>query len=204
MNANRPDIYDHLLASVRALYASQPALADFAPLGEHLAKQQMEPLHHPSRDLFEQEPSLNSAGFSDLLTSIQMASPHMQWREIYTPPPEETNLEKYAFAQRLGCFSITGQHSPFECADMRLFMVYMPAGLDYPWHSHRAEELYFILSGQAVFQREGHEDELLKEGDMMFHQSNQPHAMHTSNAPMVSLAIWRNHLSDPVILLDID
>ena len=200
----QPDIYDQLLATIWDLYQNVPQLADFAPLGHTLPKQDMTPLEHPSRQLFEQETFKQSSQYTDVLSAIQAASAHMQWREIYTPPPGEANPEKYDFASRLGCFSITGLHSPFACDTMRMFMVYMPAGLHYPWHSHLAEELYFILSGEAVFQRAGCEDAHLGEGDMMFHHSNQPHAMHTLDSPMVSLAIWRGDLFEPAVLLDID
>ena len=61
-----------------------------------------------------------------------------------------------------------------------------------------------VISGEAVFKREGHADEVLSQGQSMFHESNQPHAIETFDTPMLSLVAWRNHLHIPPVLVDID
>ena len=114
----------------------------------------------------------------------------MRWRETYRGRSDQT-----AFMDRLGCFSIIGEDGPYGSEQLRGFVVYMPPRLYYPWHAHPAEEAYLVISGTAAFRREGHVAERLSEGQVMMHTTDQAHAIETFDEPMLSLVVWRNHLS---------
>ena len=77
----------------------------------------------------------------------------------------------------------------------------MSSHLFYPWHRHPAEEIYMVLSGKALFKREGEKDRWCEEADYVIHETNQPHALQTTNSPMLALVAWRNHLDTPPILV---
>lgn len=83
---------------------------------------------------------------------------------------------------------------------MSAWVVYMPAGLYYPWHQHPAEEMYFTLAGEGVFMREGCTDETMREGQACLHQSNQPHAFETKDHPIMAYVVWRNGFDIPPVL----
>ena len=201
-NANHHALYDAMLQAVRALYDERAVLSRFANLPEEMPRQQITPATHPSRSLFETDDKLVSHHFADLQKALLDASPAMAWRTIYQPSGKPDDHHDYGFAERLGCYVILGKDGPFACPDMTIFLVYMPAGTLYPWHTHPAEELYFMISGNAIFKRGDKEDVILSEGQSMFHSENQPHAIETTNNPMLSLAIWRNHLDTPPLLID--
>ncbi len=57
-----------------------------------------------------------------------------------------------------------------------------------------------VVSGSAVFMRDGLPDERLGEGDTSFHKSNQPHAMETHDAPVLCLVAWRDEFETPPVL----
>lgn len=191
-------LFDRLLAATRATYAAHAQLSAFAPLPDILPRQGIEPDHRPCSTAMQTDTGLKSHGFAELQSAIISSAPFMKWRQIYL------DEDRNQFMDRLGCCSIIGEGGPFASDEMRLFVIYMPAGLYYPWHIHPAEELYVVIAGRAVFKREHCADELLGEGQSMFHESNQPHAIETTDAPMLSLVTWRNHLSIPPILVDID
>ena len=195
---NQDKIYQRLLSAIRAAYSAHPALPAFTPLPDNLPRQPLDPEHRPCSTELQTETGLQSSGFAELQEQIIASAPFMKWRQIYG------NDQHNKFMDRLGCYAIIGKGGPFASDEMRLFIIYMPPNLYYPWHIHPAEELYMVISGEAVFKREGHADEVLSQGQAMFHESNQPHAMETSDTPMLSLVAWRNHLNTPPVLVDID
>ena len=193
---------DRLFTALSALYADMPALADFAPLPSDMAPQPFAPHHRDASDQFQNDAGLlHSAGFSAITSLLLQNAQRLHWREVYTPSNQPHQEISTAFMARLGCTALIGDRAPFCSAQLHLFVVYMPAGLIYPWHRHLAEELYLILAGEAVFCRTNHADITAKEGDIILHESQQPHMMYTTTKPMLSLAVWRNHLSQPAQLM---
>jgi len=192
------DDYNRLIAAVRKAYVAYPALSDFTPLPADLPRQSLVPEHRACSTSLQSETGLQPSGLPDLQEQIIASAPFMKWRQVYT------DNQKNAFMEKLGCYAIVGEGGPFASDEMRLFVIYMPRNLYYPWHIHPAEELYMVISGEAVFKREGHADEVLSQGQSMFHESNQPHAIETFDTPMLGLVAWRNHLHIPPVLVDID
>lgn len=193
------DLYQQLLSASHAVYKNHEALTSFAAFPAPLEPQAMAPNDRPASRLLQEDKDLHSTAFADLQSAIIAAAPVMRWRAIYDATTQDTR-----FMDKLGCYSIIGKGGPFASDSLRLFIVYMPAGLYYPWHIHPAEEMYMVISGNAVFKRGGAADECLSEGQSMFHESNQPHAIETKEIPMLSLVAWRNHLETPPILINPD
>ena len=194
--------YQALLKASQNAYNLIDEMRDFAPFPDDIAAQEMTKRDHLARALLQQETSLQSGQFAALADLIQKTALDMCWRDIYTPPPQAKDKDAYEFSNRLGCYSLIGKDAPYSSDALRLFIVYMPANLHYPWHTHPAEEIYLVISGSAIFKRQNHLDEHLQEGQTMFHQSQQPHAIITRDEPMLSLVAWRNHLDIPPILID--
>ena len=194
--------YQALLKASQNAYNLIDEMRDFAPFPDDIAAQEMTKRDHLARALLQQETSLQSGQFAALADLIQKTAPDMCWRDIYTPPPQAKDKDAYEFSNRLGCYSLIGKNAPYSSDALRLFIVYMPANLHYPWHTHPAEEIYLVISGSAIFKRQHHLDEHLREGQTMFHQSQQPHAILTKDEPLLSLVAWCNHLDTPPILVE--
>lgn len=186
------DIFQTLLQTTRNAYAGSAEMMSFAPFPNDVTSQNVTPQHCNCCDVFKSDTKLRSENFSDLQAAILEASDQMYWRETY----KDTDIG-HDFMERFGCYCIIGDDAPFASAKIRLWMVYMPARLYYPWHNHPAEEIYMVVSGNAVFRREGDPERLLGEGQTAFHRSNQPHAMETHDEPVLCLVAWRDNFQTP-------
>ncbi|MES0824122.1 dimethylsulfonioproprionate lyase family protein [Ruegeria sp. SCP11] len=192
---NKSDIYQRLLRLSRDAYIGHSELMSFTPYPDDVARQAITPFHRPCGDVLRQETGLVSETYAELKDAIIDAAPYVVWRETY----KHTNIGE-RFLNNFGCYSIVGEGGPFSSRQIRMWVVYMPPGLYYPWHHHPAEETYLVISGSAVFKRKGCPDETLGEGSTVFHESNQPHAMETLEDPVLCMVAWRNGFDTPPVL----
>lgn len=184
-----------LLDECRKACTALPAFHSFVSFPNDITPQAMTPDHQPCADVFKADTSLASKNYPALHTAIYEAGDIAHWRETY----KGTDIGA-DFMDRFGCYCIIGDDAPFISDHIRLFMVYMPPNLYYPWHHHPAEEIYFVVSGHGVFKREGDADENLTEGDTSFHHSNQPHALHTTDSGILCLVAWHDQFDTPPVL----
>lgn len=194
------DCHDTLLSRLRDVYCAHPDMTAFAPFPEHVTPQQVRSRFRSVCDMMRNDPDLRSIAYTDAMRAIQDAGPTMHWRETY-----KEDAEGAGFMDRLGCYAVIGNNSPFTSPSLRLFALYMPAGLYYPSHRHPAEEIYLVLAGRARFWRDGAPDQILSEGEAVFHASNQAHGTETTDSPVLCLVAWRNHFDVlPVLATDTD
>lgn len=186
---------DALLRAYHAmtlLIAANPDLMDFsgwpyAPLVEK----------HP-----RQIPAVNNLknwaeGHIDVTFSLHQAvrdiADHAEWQLAYTE--DEVGAD---FLNRFGYVELVGPTGHFQSQDVRAYLCYWGENLHYPWHLHEAEELYYIVSGRALFEAEGEPAAILGPGDIRVHRPNQPHAMTTTDSPILALLLWRGQGIDGV------
>ena len=194
---NTDQLYDRLLHATRAAYTGHPRMMSFATLPDDIVRQPITPVHRPCGDVLRRETGLSSKTYPELTDAIIAAGPAAIWRETY----KHTKIGAH-FLDSFGCYCIAGDGGPFASRHVRLWIVYMPPGLYYPWHHHPAEEIYLVLAGNALFKRQGCPDETLHEGQTTFHQGNQPHAMETFDDPVLCLVAWRNQFQTPPVLTE--
>ena len=121
-----------------------------------------------------------------LCDAIRDLSDFAEWRQTYSV--DEVGQD---FLDRYGWFELVGPEGHYRSDAVRAFIAYWGENLYYPWHLHEAEELYFILAGQAYFEAEGMAPATLSAGDMRLHRTNQPHQMTTGDSPVLALVLWR-------------
>ena len=85
---------------------------------------------------------------------------------------------------------------------MALYVNYLDKNSYYPWHNHEAEELYFIVSGEAKFESESEKPKILKSTDTRFHKSYEAHRITTANKNILSFVIWKNKYENVSKILD--
>jgi len=188
-------VFGELLAEARRAITSHDAMREFAPFPDDIASQAVTPHLPPCAGWLERETGLVSEAYPKLLATVRAAGPVAHWLETYA----DTDIGA-DFMERFGCYPIIGPNGPYASETYRLWMVFMPARLDYPWHHHPAEEIYFIVAGSAVFRKTGAEDIVLRSGDTSFHASSRSHAMETLDSPVLCLVAWRNEFETPPVL----
>ena len=184
-----------LLGQANAAYTAHPDMQAFAPFPSDLITQTQPPFHCPCSDVFQSDQALKPKRYAALHEAIKAYAPHAHWRETY----KDTDIGA-GFMERFGCYCIIGEDAPVTSPSLRLFMVFMPSGLYYPWHHHPADEVYMVVAGEAVFRRVGMPDEVKGAGAVCFHNGNQPHAMETYGAPVLCLVAWRDKFETPPVL----
>ena len=188
-------LWDTLLAEIRHVHATHPALKSFCAFPDDLEPLDVTPHITPPADLMAADPGLFAGDMAGLRDAFRAVGPVAHWRETY----KHTTIGQ-DFLDRFGCYAVIGGGGRWISASMSSFVVYMPPGLDYPWHHHPAEEIYLVLAGEAQFQCEGSKPETLGPGQSSFHADNRPHAMATFAHPVMAYVVWRNHLGIKPVL----
>ena len=190
-------VWNTLLEEARKVHAAHPDLRAFCDFPQDLDPMPVARHPVPPADLLAAETGLHSPDYGPLRDAFCAAGPHAHWRETY----KDTAIGQ-DFMDRFGCFALIGPEGGFASAVIRAWVVYMPAHLYYPWHHHPAEEIYLVLAGSARFMRQGSADRILGAGATSFHAGNQPHAMETTDHPVMALVLWRNGFESPPVLTD--
>ncbi|WP_377508597.1 dimethylsulfonioproprionate lyase family protein [Octadecabacter sp. R77987] len=180
-------VWDSLLSEFAQVYAATPRLQAFCAFPNDISRQGVLAHDIPARALLESDPGLTTDDYTGLRDAFIAASSHALWRETY----KGTDIDQ-DFLDRFGCYCLIGHGGAFSSESLFAYVVYMPANLHYPWHDHPAEEIYFVLAGEAEFHRQGEPSEVLKSGEVSFHTSSQPHAMTTHDHPVMALVLWRD------------
>ena len=97
-------------------------------------------------------------------------------------------------AAHLRTAEIIGPDGMIAHERIRFGVLYQGAALRYPEHRHAAEELYFIVSGQALWCIDKGAPSSQEAGCFVHHRAWQWHAMQTSAAPMLALWGWAGQI----------
>ena len=179
---------DDLLSAVERVYRATPALVQFSPWPSKMEKSGLAFRDKPCRSLIESFDEPGNDLTEPVVDAIRKAADLAHWTQTYTE--EEVGRD---FLNRYGYFEIFGPTptAHFYTDELRGYVGYWDHSLDYGWHNHEAEEIYFCLAGEGLFKAEGEPDRSVSVGDSKYHASFQPHAMSTTSKPFLCLAFWR-------------
>ncbi len=96
-----------------------------------------------------------------------------------------------AFLTRYGWCELLGERGHFASRDIALGVLLLGPQTSYPLHSHAAEEVYIVLSGQAAWRKGAEGERLLPAGSVVHHPSWMAHAMRSEAEPLLALYLWR-------------
>ncbi|MFA3918520.1 dimethylsulfonioproprionate lyase family protein [Ruegeria hyattellae] len=176
---------DDVLAAARALHRTNPDLSAYAPWPDDLVPTGLQPCPIPATDLIADFDQPGTAETRALVSAVRATVHLASWQLAYTE--EEVGAD---FLNRYGYYELFGPSGHFHSAQLRGYIAYWGAGLNYGWHSHEAEELYLTLAGSALFKVEGCTADI-GSGQTRFHGSWQSHAMDTTDQPILTLILWR-------------
>lgn len=111
--------------------------------------------------------------------------------------PKSKGVEnRYAFIEIAGPEGLGG-------SDTLRFGLYLQAPMtDYPPHDHEAEEFYYVLSGDAQWQKNDGAFEAKAPGTMIHHLPRVRHAMRTFEAPLLAMWIWTGDIDMATYRID--
>ncbi|MCA0905956.1 hypothetical protein LCM27_06045 [Ruegeria marisrubri] len=176
---------DDVLEAARQLHQAHPDLAAFASWPDDLTPTGLQPAHIPATDLVGDFDLDGVAPTRDLVAAIKASAHLAQWKLTYTE--EEVGAD---FLKRYGYYELFGPTGHFHSTQLRGYVGYWGASLDYDWHSHQAEELYLTLAGGAVF-RSDEDETFVGPNQTRQHKSWQSHAMTTTDQPILTFVLWR-------------
>ncbi len=131
---------------------------------------------------------LNDADLHPVAKVLGPAIRDLDWTEGTLPMPASFK-GKYAFVTLIG----EGTSIP---DDRLYFGLYMQAPATYyPSHWHRAEELYYVLSGTASWQQGKGVLSPKPPGTLTHHAPDEPHVMETYDIPLLAMWAWIGDLS---------
>ncbi|MCQ0091745.1 dimethylsulfonioproprionate lyase family protein [Roseovarius sp. M141] len=180
------DALDRLEAAVADLVLATPALREFVDWPDCPNRHALEPLAIPAIPLIEGMTAAASPRTVHVVDAVKVAAPLAHWQQTYTVA--EVGRD---FLNRYGWFELLGPTGHFRSVSMRAYIAWWGEGLHYAMHLHEAEEFYYILAGAAEFHAEGQPSAILGSEHNRHHASNQPHAMDTHGAPVLTLVLWR-------------
>ncbi|MHA1599863.1 MAG: dimethylsulfonioproprionate lyase family protein [Alphaproteobacteria bacterium] len=126
--------------------------------------------------------ALSQPGAHPIVHEIVTLVNHLPWEVIDPEVALPRKVAEHAFCQ------IAGPDGLLVDDTIRMGVFLQSPEVFYPPHSHNAEEVYFVLSGTALWQQDSGSLVQHSPGTFIHHVPNQPHAMHTQKEAL--LAIW--------------
>ena len=186
-------LFTEALDAARALWQSSREMRRFTGWPDDFAYAKRAPNAIPAIAHMQARSGTPNIRTARLHNAIIALAPHVEWRHTYTEA--EVGAD---FLSRYGWFELAGPEGHFHSEQTRMTVGFWGNGLHYDWHQHRAEELYCVLSGRAVFMAGNRPKRTLRAGQFQAHGSNEPHAMITVGQPLLAFVIWRGEgLADP-------
>lgn len=130
-----------------------------------------------------------SVATSALVEAIINSASQLSWHRTYSAADVgEAFLDNYGWAEIAGMRGAVCSET-VACG----FLLLGPA-THYRRHRHEAEEVYIPLAGTASWQRGALSWQKQTPGAVIYHASNEAHAMRTEVSPLLALYVWRGHL----------
>ena len=181
------DLFIGALKEIKYIWSTNQTLSNFVSLPEDLK------LDNIKNNQINVTTKLASWSESDVDTNrkihkiLSSLSFHVKWENGYAEKDVNKN-----FLNNYGFFELIGPTGHFKTSKLALYVNYLDKKSFYPLHNHEAEELYFIISGEAKFENNNGDYEILTSNKTRFHKSFEPHAITTDNNQILSFVIWKN------------
>ena len=121
-----------------------------------------------------------------LVEQIAALAGDLDWRQTYTSADfGQRFLDNYGLSEWIG------ERGAFVSDAVACGVLLLGPDIEYPAHSHEAEELYLPLAGNACWRSGKSEWRLRAPGTWIHHPSWTVHAMRTAREPLLAAYVWR-------------
>ena len=175
-------IYDYLIGMDDVCLA--PFLADWPskPFKTRIVFQRRLPVLSYLPALVPEENSKTK----NIVKMLETLSEHLSWGQTYS-----TEDFGDAFLKKYGWTELIGLRGQIKSKDIACGFLLLGPDIEYPKHSHEAQEVYVPLSSQAQWVQ-GNDDWILRpSGIPIYHRSGLTHGMRTGNKPLLALYLWQ-------------
>ena len=185
-----------ILESTRKVHKENSELREFVAWPDDLVKVDQPCEKIPATELVSKFELRGTEKTQNLIEIIKENTSLVNWQRTYKE--EEVGSD---FLNRYGYYELIGPEGHYHSNKIRGFIAYWGEELTYDWHSHEAEEIYFILAGSGLFRtKEG--EKILKANETCFHKSWQSHSMVTFSEPILTFVLWRGKGMDTLSMMD--
>ncbi len=185
-----------VLEAARQVHATNSDLSEFGAWPDDLTETGTEPQYLPATAQVRDLEMPGTSKTQELVSAISATAHRAHWKHTYSADEVGADfLASYCY------YELFGPTGHFHSTQLRGYVGYWGAGLNYDWHRHQAEEIYLTLAGGAVFKTEGHES-FVGPGQTQKHQSWQSHAMTTTATPILTFVLWRGEGMDGLPKMD--
>jgi Dimethlysulfonioproprionate lyase len=121
-----------------------------------------------------------------LVEAIAALADELDWRQTYASADfGERFLRNYGWSEWIG------ERGAFMSDAIACGVLLLGPDIEYPAHSHEAEELYLPLAGHALWRAGLSDWRLRAPGTWIHHPSWTIHAMRTGAEPLLAAYVWR-------------
>ena len=185
-----------ILQLAKIICEDNPQLKNFCQFSTTLKSNYLEPTTTTGSSLLRKSSFKGNKNTFPMIDAIRKYVSKANWRQTYSI--SEVGED---FANRHCYFELIGPTGHFYHDKIRAFICYWGEHLKYKWHSHEAEELYYILGGKALFKTKT-KSKVLKANETQFHKSWQSHSMETFEDPLLAFILWRGNGLDQLARID--
>ena len=176
-----------VLEQAKVMWEANSELINFCQMEASLKSNNLRPTTTIGSSLVTKANYHASKETKPLISAIKKHANEASWLQTYS-----TSEVGEDFSNRHCYFELIGPKGHFYAEKMRVFICYWGEYLNYKWHSHEAEEMYYILGGKARFRTKTMK-KILKAGDTLIHKSWESHSMDTLKEPMLAFILWRGN-----------
>jgi hypothetical protein len=120
-----------------------------------------------------------------LVKMLASMANQIAWGQTYS-----TENFGFGFLKKYGWTELIGLRGPIASERMACGFLFLGPEIEYPRHSHEAEEVYVPLTEPMYWMRGNEDWELRAPCRPIFHASRMPHAMRTESVPLLALYLW--------------
>ena len=122
----------------------------------------------------------------NIVRMLETSAEYLGWGQTYSEKDfGSVFLEKYGWTELIGL------RGPIKSKDLACGFLLLGPELEYPMHSHEAEEIYVPMVSQTLW-RQGNNPWISRPCSVpVYHKSWQTHGMQTQSDSMLALYLWR-------------
>ncbi len=121
-----------------------------------------------------------------MVNRLASLADHLTWGQTYSARDFGAG-----FLKKYGWTELIGLRGPIASERVACGFLFLGPQIEYPRHSHEAEEVYVPLTGQTLWQRGDQDWGYRTPGLPIHHAAGVPHAMRTESVPLLALYLWR-------------
>ena len=120
-----------------------------------------------------------------LVNTLASLANKLAWGQIYTAQDFGAG-----FLKKYGWTELIGLRGPISSDRIACGILFLGPQIEYPRHSHAAEEIYVPLTEPTRWQCGDQDWAYRAAGLPIYHASGVPHAMRTESGPLLALYLW--------------